>query len=229
MDETDQSEVLCFMASCSAYGASDAARAQGAVQLFEAAEQYIAPGPRPSLVAIGGFSGTGKTTLAAALACHFGRIPGALHLRSDIIRKRLAHVSPEQRLPENAYTPEASQEVYQTLLQEAGGALNAGQSVIVDAVFALEQEQQALENMAHECGVNFFGIWLEASSCLLKLRVAQRTKDASDATAKVVSRQFEYQLGVVEWCRIDASQPFQAVRDASLSALFSSINLSTQK
>jgi len=210
---------IAGMATHSGDAAADTARAQSAAHLFEAAEQYIAPGPRPSLVAIGGFSGTGKTTLAAALACYFGRIPGALHLRSDIIRKRLANVSPEQRLSESAYTPEANQEVYQTLLQEAGAALNAGQSVIVDAVFAQEQERQALENVAHGCGVDFFGIWLEASDGLLKRRVTQRTRDASDATPEVVSRQFKYQLGTIDWRRIEASQPFQAVLDASLSAL----------
>src|SRR5262249_28803558 len=62
-----------------------------AVRYFEAARGFLAPAPA-RLVAIGGLSGTGKTTLAALLAGAIGRPPGAVHLRSDIERKRLIGV-----------------------------------------------------------------------------------------------------------------------------------------
>lgn len=176
-----------------------------AEQLFQAAERFASPAPQPSLVAIGGLSGTGKTTLAAALAPELGRAPGALLLRSDVIRKRLANVAPEQRLPESAYTPEANRQVYETLSRETTAALAAGQSVVTDAVFSRESERRACEDAAAEAGVKFFGIWLEAPSPLLKTRVTQRTADASDATPDVVSHQLSYETGSITWTRIDSS------------------------
>ena len=44
----------------------------------------------PRLLAIGGFSGTGKSSVAKEMAWRLGTAPGALHLRTDEIRKRLA-------------------------------------------------------------------------------------------------------------------------------------------
>lgn len=59
--------------------------------------------PRPAcLVAVGGLSGTGKSTLAAALAPALGAIPGAVVLRSDIVRKQLCGVDPHARLDARA-------------------------------------------------------------------------------------------------------------------------------
>ena len=44
---------------------------------------------RPQLIAIGGLSGSGKSSVAQALAPHLGVFPGAVHVRSDVERKRL--------------------------------------------------------------------------------------------------------------------------------------------
>ena len=44
---------------------------------------------RPQLIAIGGLSGSGKSSVAHALAPHLGVFPGAVHVRSDVERKRL--------------------------------------------------------------------------------------------------------------------------------------------
>jgi predicted kinase len=55
------------------------------------AERLLHP-PDPCLVAIGGFSESGKSTLAQALAPSIGAVPGAVVLRSDQVRKRLCGV-----------------------------------------------------------------------------------------------------------------------------------------
>ncbi|MFQ3623013.1 MAG: AAA family ATPase, partial [Acetobacteraceae bacterium] len=91
--------------------------AEGAAYL-EAARAYLDP-PAPLLVAIGGVQGTGKSTLARALAPALGAAPGALVLRSDEIRKRLAGAAPEERLPPDAYTAAASRHVYAALERDA--------------------------------------------------------------------------------------------------------------
>ncbi len=70
---------------------------------------------RRSLLAIGGLPGTGKSTLARALAPELGGAPGALVLRSDEIRKRQHGVAPEQRLPQSAYSDAASEAVFADL------------------------------------------------------------------------------------------------------------------
>lgn len=185
---------------------TDAARnALQAERFFQAAECFARPAPRPCLVAVGGLSGTGKTTLAAALAPELGRAPGALLLRSDVIRKRLADVPPEQRLPESAYTTDNNRRVYETLLREATSALAAGQCVVVDAVFGREHERHACETAAETADVKFFGIWLDAPGPTLKERVTRRTADASDATADVVSRQLTGETGAIAWTRLDSS------------------------
>ena len=100
---------------------------------LEAACELLAP-RRLDLVAVGGLSGTGKSSLAAALAGSIGRAPGAVHLRSDIERKRLLHVHEFDRLPAEAYRPEITARTYQRLRDLAAIALDAGQSVIIDAV-----------------------------------------------------------------------------------------------
>lgn len=196
--------------------ATDAARnAARAERFFQAAERFAGHAPQPCMIAVGGLSGTGKTTLAAALAPELGRAPGALLLRSDVIRKRLADVPPERRLPESAYTPDNNRRVYETAIREAAAALNAGQCVVVDAVFGKEEERRSCEAAATVAGVKFFGIWLDAPGPALKTRVAKRTADASDATPEVVSRQLTYDTGSIAWARLDSSaEPGDVLNEA---------------
>ena len=75
--------------------------------------------PRPCLIAIGGFSGTGKSTLALGLAPSVGAVPGAVVIRSDEIRKRLCGVSPLDRLGPEGYSSEMSERVYATVAERA--------------------------------------------------------------------------------------------------------------
>ncbi len=176
-----------------------------ALAYFEAAARFLVPS-LPRLIAVGGGSGTGKTTLAAAIAPVLGLAPGALHLRSDIERKRLFAVAATTRLPVDAYRPEISAAVYDTLNDLAEMALCAGQAVIVDATFQRLEERQAIAAVAARAGVPFLGLWLEAPAGLLVRRVAARTGDASDATASVVETQARGAVGPLVWHRLDASR-----------------------
>lgn len=164
---------------------------------------FLEPVP-PRLVLVGGLSGTGKSTLAQRLAPLLGRAPGALTLRSDVIRKRLFGVAPEAPLDEAAYAPAASARVYARLERDAATALQAGQSVIADAVFARAAERKSMEDVARAAGAPVTGLWLEAPAAALQARVTDRTGDASDADAAVVRRQLHYDIGPLEWYRIDA-------------------------
>lgn len=165
---------------------------------------YLNP-PPPLLIAIGGLSGTGKSTLAALLAAYVGPAPGALHLRSDVERKRLFGVPETQRLDRQHYRIGTAQRVYSIIEDKARRALAAGHAVIVDAVFAKQDEREAVEAIARESGCMFVGIWLSAPAEMLIKRVEQRRDDASDADRRVVHEQLSYDLGTINWHEINAS------------------------
>jgi len=180
----------------------DLERARG---YLRAALDYLKP-PPPQLVAIGGLSGTGKTTVAASLAPSLGPAPGAIHLRTDLERKRLAGVGELQRLPHGAYAPDARKRVYQMLSEQARLVLSAGHAVIIDAVFDDPDVRQDVEALAREAGVPFQGIWLHAVPETLLKRVTERRNDASDATPEVVCAQLKGDHGplTAEWTVVDA-------------------------
>jgi hypothetical protein len=174
---------------------------------------------RPRLIAIGGLSGSGKSTLAHALAPELGPLPGARVLRSDVTRKLLWDVAPETRLPESAYTPEMTGQVYRTLAEKAGLALAAGYSAIIDAVALAPQERAAFAETARRAGVSFTGLWLDAGSETMAARIGARQGDASDATAEILSRQLRRDPGPIDWTRIDAGGGLEASLSAARRAL----------
>lgn len=177
--------------------------------------------PAPRLFAIGGLSGTGKSTLAAALTPRIGGAPGARWLRTDVLRKRLLGVTPETVLPPEAYTAERNAQIYDRLMDDATDALSMGRSVIVDGVFAAPEERRRIMAIAEAAGAPFTGLWLEAPQAALHARVSSRTGDASDADAQVVDRQLEYRLGdIAPWHRIDAS----GTPDATLTQVWTLID-----
>ncbi len=167
------------------------------------AARLIAP-PAPRLVAVGGLSGTGKSALAASLAPYLMPAPGAVHLRSDIERKRLFGVGENERLPEAAYAQDVTAKVYARLQEFARRTLRAGHSAIVDAVHARPEEREAIENVAKQAGAAFDGIWLEAALDTRVARVGARVADASDADARVVREQETFDAGRVGWTKVEA-------------------------
>jgi aminoglycoside phosphotransferase family enzyme/predicted kinase len=156
------------------------------------------------LIAIGGLSGTGKSTLAAELAAELGARPGARVLRSDVIRKRLFGLAPEARLPEGAYAPDVTDQLYRTLRDRAGAALRAGYCTVIDAVALLPAERRSFAEVGRQAGVPFDGLWLEAPAETLAARVDARRHDASDATREIVHHQLRIDPGPMDWRRIDA-------------------------
>lgn len=166
-----------------------------------AARSHLAP-PPARLLAVGGMSGTGKTTLARALAPALGASPGAVVLRSDEVRKRLAGLRPAERAPESAYGPEMTGRVYAALFAEAADLVAAGRSVILDATFLEAGRRAEAEALAARLGLTLEGLWLEAPEAVLRDRLARREGDASDATPETLAAQLGRDAGPVAWTRL---------------------------
>lgn len=187
-------------------------------QYFELAISFQRP-QRPRLLAIGGLSGTGKTIQARTIAPSLGNPPGALIRRSDVIRKRILDVAETTRLPPAGYTPEVTQRVYRTLIEEAEIGLRAGHAVIIDAACARLEERTALAALAERLAVPFEGVWLQAPLDVRLARVDTRTGDASDATTVVVREQDTREVGPLAWSRIDAGRSAAETTDAIVAVM----------
>lgn len=199
-------------------GRSEALRAE-AREYLTAAFEYLAPGAPPMLIAVGGLSGSGKSRLARALAPFVGAAPGARVQRTDVIRKRLMGKGPMVRLGPEGYTREMSDRTYGALYELVRASLAAGRTTIADAVFADPVERRRIAAVAVEAGVVFRGVWLEAPTEVMKRRVSERKRNASDATAEIVRRQTDYDLGTIEWTRVDSSGSKAATLAHALAAL----------
>jgi aminoglycoside phosphotransferase family enzyme/predicted kinase len=173
----------------------------------DAAIAHLSPAA-PVLAAVGGFSGTGKSTFARAVAPGLGRSPGAVVLRTDEVRKRLAGAGPVDRLAPEVYTAEFYARVYETLFETARAVLKAGQAVVLDATFTEPALRARAEALAVEARAPFHGAWLAAPVEVLEARVAGRVGDASDATLEVLHDQIARHGGdTVNWRKVDATAP----------------------
>jgi aminoglycoside phosphotransferase family enzyme/predicted kinase len=191
----------------------EAARLE-AMRYFDLAARLIMPKP-PTLVAIGGLSGTGKSVLARGLAGLIEPPPGALIVRSDAVRKNLFGVAETTKLPEAAYQADVTARVYDTLSNTAERALAQGCSVALDAAYLREAERAGLADLARRHGARFVGLFLTADLATRLARIAQRKGDASDATREVALRQQQLSIGVVDWHMVDASgTPDQSLSNA---------------
>jgi aminoglycoside phosphotransferase family enzyme/predicted kinase len=184
--------------------ADDLAALAQAQSYFNLALRLIAPEP-PSLVAIGGRSGTGKTVLARAVAARIAPAPGAVVLRTDVIRKELFGVDPLAALPESAHAPDVTERVYRIMSERGEMILRQGLSVVFDAAFLADNERNTLAALAASAGANFCGLFLDAPSDIRLQRIASRRADASDAGRDVALLQEGFDIGRLDWPIVDAS------------------------
>lgn len=149
----------------------------------------------PALVVMVGLSGSGKTWLARRLA-----VAGdALHLRSDVERKRLAGLGPldDSRSPTDGglYTAEFGERTYARLRECVRSCLRGGQNVIVDAANLRRHERAAFAALAQEQHARVRFVHCVAPLGTLKERIASRragASDASEATVELLDRQPAY-------------------------------------
>ena len=171
----------------------------------------------PRFVAVGGYSGSGKSVLARALAPAFGALPGAALLSSDLERK--ARLVEGAQLGADAYGTDKRAAVYREMFARAATLLAAGHSVLLDATFIDPALRGAAEEIAAAASVPFDGFWLDAPPQVLETRVLARVGDPSDADLDVLRSQLSAGRGRLTWRSVDASNDASFVLSAVREAL----------
>ena len=169
---------------------SDAVIAAEAGRHLQFADNYVTPWLRPIVLVVGGLAGTGKTTLADALA----KVLGAEVLRTDVIRRDLFGVGPHAVTPNaGVYGAEAKEQVYAELFRQAGNLYADGISVILDGAFLTKElMRRALSICPNDPRALFLGIECVCRPEVAGSRIIRRLaegQDLSDATPEIHAMQ----------------------------------------
>jgi hypothetical protein len=172
-----------------------AVAAQECLRLVEAYRRYAklartcSDGARPVLIVMHGLSGSGKSSVAAALVPALG----AVRIRSDVERKRLLGLAPlaasGSGLESGLYAADMTQATYAHLAAAAQAVAAAGYTAIVDAAFLKRSQRAGLVKVASSLGVPVTAIDAHAPVSVLRERIAHRAGDPSEATLEVLERQ----------------------------------------
>ena len=157
---------------------------------YLALAQQFTTSKAPVMVLMHGYSGSGKSYLAERLAVQ----TGAIRIRSDVERKRLYGLLPEQSgdsVPE-LYSREASRRTFKRLLQQSATIMAAGFPCIVDATFLTESSRHPFVEYATGNNIPLLIVHCVASEEATVERLARREqsgRDPSDAGVDVYRRQ----------------------------------------
>jgi aminoglycoside phosphotransferase family enzyme/predicted kinase len=141
----------------------------------------------PKLWITYGLPGSGKTFASQGLL----QQEGAIRLRSDVERKRLAGLgmlADSRQLGLDLYDADTSASTYKTLLSLARAVLQAGFPVILDAAFLTHKERSCALALAYELDVPFSIVHCEAPTAVMRDRLLARRSDASEADPAVLER-----------------------------------------
>jgi predicted kinase len=119
-------------------------------------------------------------------------------VRSDVERKRLFQIPPEQRAAappqQGLYSPDATRRTYARLAECTEQILHGGFTAIVDATFLKAAERRRFRRMADDWQVPFGILDFTADEAELRARLRRRSSDAtevSDANEQVLEHQLQ--------------------------------------
>jgi aminoglycoside phosphotransferase family enzyme/predicted kinase len=189
---------------------------------LELADGYARPWLQPLVVAVGGLSGTGKTTLATAVADALG----AELLRTDLVRRELFGASEHAgRLDADMYSMESRLRIYDEIYLRAAAIHRDATSVVIDATFSnAPLLRRAGELVTHPCG-RFLAVECVCRPEVARERISRRLtegRDASDARPELHDAQrqrWDPWPEEIPQVRIDTEQPLAEQVDAVIAAL----------
>jgi uncharacterized protein len=200
------------------------ARFQEYIELAHAYTQ-AARFDRPLLIITHGFSGSGKSVLASRLAERLG----AVRLRSDIERKRLAGYEPQartgSRLHSGLYRREMNEITYRHLHDLAAQLLGERLPVIIDATFLKKQDRAACRQLARRHSSTFVILDVQAPAAMLRGRIVKRQQeqaDPSEAGLEVLDYQIDNHDPLEESERADVIS-IDTERNRSIDAIVEDI------
>jgi hypothetical protein len=156
------------------------------------------------LVLVGGLPGTGKTTVAGALADRMG----AVLLRTDQIRRELpgtAQLAAHAGYGRGLYDSGNVHDTYQEMLDRARTLLSHGESVVLDASWSSAEERESARAVARETYAVPTELRCVAPTEVTEPRVTARVGDASDATAEIAAQMSRRFAAWPEATHIDTS------------------------
>ena len=181
-----RAKIVSFLLDDPAVPAADKQKAQEtAARFYRLAAQYSQP-RQGQITLMCGLSGSGKSTTARQLAGQ----TGAVHIRSDAVRKHLGNVPLEQRGGDELYSPEMTQRTYDRLLHLGITLAQQGYSVILDAKYDRQALREAAITAAAQHQFPLHILHCDAPLEVLRDRLQKRTGDIADATADLLPKQF---------------------------------------
>lgn len=179
-----------------------------AATYYRMAWQY-AQARQGRVLLMAGLSGSGKTTVARQLAKHLG----AIHIRSDAVRKHLGGIPLHQRGGADLYTPEMHQETYDRLLDLGIKLASQGYTVILDAKYDRQSYREAVIAAAQSHSLPLQIIHCDAPVDVLRDRLQHRTGDIADATVDLLPQQHLEPFTLTEQpyvSTVDTTQPIDS-------------------
>jgi predicted kinase len=134
----------------------------------------------PFLILTCGLTGTGKTTIAAALADRWG----ATLIRSDAVRKELVGIEPERHdmaaFGDGIYSEDYFEKTYKLLFESGRLLLEKGESAILDASFKKKQYRTKARRIAEDLGTLFLLVECTCPEEETRRRLGKRLADKTD-------------------------------------------------
>lgn len=195
---------------CVRLGQGKAGAADEAARHLDIAGRHLRDGA-VRLALVGGNPGTGKSTLAHALAENVG----AQVISTDDVRRQLrdAGVISGQSgvLGSGLYSPGNVETVYNAVLRRARPLLGGGQSVILDGTWQDPQRRAQAHRLAAETHSAMVEFVCAAAADLATDRIAQRPPGSSEVTPEIAAVLAGRDAGWRTAHRIDTSRTLEIV------------------
>ena len=148
------------------------AAALRARRFFDLSRRYIDRLPKKTIVMVAGLSGTGKTSVARAVASELGyRV-----VSSDEMRKQIFSIEEPPAYGVGPYSTKANRKTYDRLIEQARESVITDGGVVLDATFKHETDRDLVSRVADELGSQLRIIECHLEPEIVRERLARRAK-----------------------------------------------------